>query len=50
MAMLEWAITCDVLMMTYRGSRAGHEDQGAEVGRALVGQGSGSIDQSTDTI
>lgn len=38
------------LEMTYGGSSGGHEDEGSEVSGALVGKGSGSVDQSTDTI
>jgi hypothetical protein len=36
--------------MTYGGSSGGHEDQGAEVSSALVGEGTGSVDQSTNTV
>ena len=35
---------------TYRGSSRGEEDQRTEVGGALVGKGTGSVDQSTDTV
>jgi len=37
-------------VMTYRRGGRGEEDEGAEVGSALVGESSSSIDQSTDTI
>ena len=36
--------------MTYGGSGGGEEDQGAEVSSTLVGESSGSVDQSTDTV
>jgi len=36
--------------MTYRRSSGSHEDQRAEVSSALVGQGTGSVDQSTNTV
>jgi len=35
---------------TYRGSRAGHEDQRSKVCSALVGESTSSIDQSTNAI
>lgn len=35
---------------TYRGSRAGKEDQAAEVGGALVGESASGVDESTDTV
>lgn len=35
---------------TYRRSRAGHEDQRSEVGSTLVAEGSGGVDQSTNTV
>jgi hypothetical protein len=36
--------------MTYRGSGGSEEDQGTEVSGTLVGESSGSVDQSTDTV
>jgi hypothetical protein len=36
--------------MTYRGSSGGEEDQRAEVGGALVGEGAGGVDQSTNAV
>lgn len=35
---------------TYGRSGAGEEDQGAEVGGALVGESAGGIDEGTDTV
>lgn len=35
---------------TYTGSRAGEEDQRSEVCGALVAQGAGGVDQSSDTV
>jgi hypothetical protein len=36
--------------MTYGGSGGSEEDQGTEVSSTLVGESSGSVDQSTDTV
>jgi hypothetical protein len=36
--------------MTYGRSGGSEEDQRAEVGGALVGEGTGSVDQSTNTV
>lgn len=36
--------------MTYRRSGRSEEDERSKVGSALVGESSGSIDQSTDAI
>lgn len=35
---------------TYRRSSRSEEDQRAEVGSALVGEGAGSVDESTNTV
>ena len=37
-------------METYRGSSGGEEDQRTEVSGALVGEGTGSVDESTNTV
>ncbi len=37
-------------MPTYRRSRAGHEDQTTQIGRAFVTQRASGVDQSTDTV
>ena len=37
-------------METYAGGRASEEDQGTEVSRALVAEGTSGIDQSSNTI
>jgi hypothetical protein len=42
-------VTCED-GMTYRRSSGSHEDQGAEVSSALVGEGTSSIDESTNTV
>ncbi len=36
--------------MTYRGSSRSEEDQRAEVSSALVGEGTGGVDESTNTV
>lgn len=36
--------------VAYGGGRAGHEDQAAEVGGALVAESAGGVDQSTNTV
>lgn len=36
--------------MTYRGSSRGEEDQRTEVSGALVGEGTGGVDQGTNTV
>ena len=36
--------------MTYGRSSGSEEDQGAEVSSALVGEGAGGVDQSTNTV
>jgi hypothetical protein len=36
--------------MTYGRSGGSEEDQRAEVGGALVGEGTGGVDQSTNTV
>jgi hypothetical protein len=36
--------------MTYGRSSGGEEDQGTEVSSALVGEGTGGVDQSTNTV
>jgi hypothetical protein len=38
------------IAMTYRWCGGSHEDQWAEVSSALVGEGTGSVDQSTNTV
>jgi hypothetical protein len=54
-----WAMNCTSLASsscgtygqeTYRWSRGSEEDQGTKVSSSLVGEGTGSVDKSTNTV
>lgn len=39
-----------IIQCTYRWRRASQEDQGAQVGGALVAEGAGGVDEGTNTV